>query len=120
MSVHSYFFRATRDDIVRGESLALLSLLALLFFPAAIISLARGHADEFIRLNDVTRQMSAVHATGIESDCERRALRLFLWPVTQQNGFRAAIDLVPGGAFASGGIRAHRANFSEVAGHLLV
>src|SRR5690242_8585621 len=119
MGVHSYFFRPTRDDIVRGESLALLFLLALLFFPAAIVGLTCGHADEFIGLDDVTRQMSAVHATRIEPDCKRRALRFLLWPVTKKNGFGAAIDLVPRSALAPGRIRAHRANFSEVAGHLL-
>src|SRR5204863_4612283 len=100
--------------------LDLLFLLALLFFPAPVVGITRGHADEFIPLDDVARQMSAVNATGIESDGEWGALRFFLWPVTKQNGFGTTVDFVPGGALAPRGIRAHRANFSEVAGHLFV
>src|SRR6266852_2524503 len=63
--------------------------------------------------------MATVYAACVESNRTRPKYRLFHGPVTEEDGFPAAIDRVPGHTLFTRRIRAHGAYLGQVTGHLM-
>src|SRR6267143_6540533 len=63
--------------------------------------------------------MTPVYAAGVETNRTRLKYWPFRGPVTEEDGFPAAIDRVPGHPLFTRRIRAHGAYLSQVAGHLM-